>query len=1256
MADPFNIHKGQGGFPGRENKLINRVRKDGQAVGIIVSEGPYSDRTRTYIARVNINGSTTLQIAKSMGVEGSGVVPRYQPGDRVALQFPNTGATNQVLINGPVHEIIGARLPEVAEAIEGENALTQHPDFAANPSANMLNLAEDALVLVGKEIYKDLTDLPKVVDNSNSDSGVSDSPKQKETAIKEEAESFVEESKEQVARTNSLFDPRSGKFLDKRTRLITHNTLDEMAAKQTLRKAELELEEAEEDRRRQEEMNRCLEKRNKEIEEGLEQLQEKIEQAALEALNEFLPGFMQISAGKNGGISVGPFKYNPNTGKVTVAGEDNLGYVAANAGLSLLNQSLPPYLQLCLTKTGVLEVGDYGRFDIDSILEGEPKFDIGPFSMEKNCQLRPAGPGASEEVCSSTVSINGSVASLANNALDELNQGLPEPLHVGFNNEKNKLSVGPVNVDLGSGNVNLNKGKLASVVNQNSKRFFPSPLNLRVSSDFESVSLGPVTYNSEDKSISVLGETIFIQEGKCKKDKAQSQPALTESPQENKKANDAAKSSLPSRPRLSKFPRSRPGSGEGRGASQSCNGQEILENLFDPDIGRRDRDAFRFDTFLESFLDNLFAQNNGYKQYGSPNVGLEAGIITDGETDYLSQVARDLPPGYEVTSYPTVDIPSSALEDLPPSDLAALLASYGIFYAGQLSQALHDLIRHDSILALMDFLAAVGSGTVETVSYNIKADISGFEPAEIVNTRICCEGLQEWLDLVTPPEEGVSSPLNQSSTNSSPPSSEEVLDYPFSLLDWATEVDPENRGIYQSLKQGAVTDAMTELIYQNTGRNIDALGTEYERLRSAVARATFASPRGHDLQEMISIDDLPQKEMAKRSSQPQQPTEEKAEPLVKNLQIIDPYPGEQTELKTGDEVTFRVLANEPIQTVEIQDSGALFAEEKSVNGTSFFFTSRVNAEGTQSLTYKSARFRFYSANRSQTFTLEDFGIDRLRLNDLTPTFSSVNVTYPNNQEAIKCDQTAGLELQARDYSDIEVSSNGLTIDRNNNLSFDLSPKSNCSNLSKGDFNVSVKLRRAANDSQSEKLIEVSVDQETLEIEAITNNEFKSDPEGVRQPINIKFSEPISNLELDSSLPVGESISIEGEDRNWRHTIEFDIDDPPSDEERTYQVKATNMANEVSTHTVNFKITDYLPYSVTIDTRQTLEFTVPEPIQTAFGGFQLFWIYNKKPLSEVSEFSGAFQYRRIDNETFELSPDFQYQYVYGETTFLVETSQ
>lgn len=652
MEQVYGIHKAQGGFVGRQAKTTDKAVKKGQAIGVVMSEGNYSDRSRTYVVNVKMNGSWTQQIAKAIGVVGSGQIPRYKAGDRVLLNFPDTGSTDQITIVGPTNEVTGQGLPKVVNSAGGNrNALPNDPNFDQSPDANVVSQSPNYLELINEPFHKLVSDIELVEDRPDRTRQSAGDSEQMESAIIREAEGFLSEAKQDLSIAQSKFGQTGGyKFLNEGKKLTTHHFLDISSAKVTKKKAELDLEEADIDRKHQEEMNECLEKRNQQIREGLENLREELTDEALEKLNGFLPDFLQVSIDESDEpgeldikkVTVGPFTLNTENGTIDVEREDNLKYKAASKGLSVLNQTLPPYLQVCVKKSGLVGIGDYGKVDLQQLIKGDgldAAVDTEIAGVDVEAQIQDGNVQASIgpfNVNSDSISINDQASSVANQALDGLNQSLPEPLEISVNDGLDNLSLGPFSLDLESFEFSFDKSALSGTLEFLQKRFFPAPFELEISPDFETVSLGPVTWNTDNQRISVLEETIFIDKDQCKKDKAQSNPALTESPREEKKRDSPDKSPLPPIPPLPEPPGPKkplatgdiPTAGEG-----GCNSSDALKNLFEPQEEQTESDAYRFDTPAETDANVILSEEEGYKEYADDNVGNEAGIISDGEFD-----------------------------------------------------------------------------------------------------------------------------------------------------------------------------------------------------------------------------------------------------------------------------------------------------------------------------------------------------------------------------------------------------------------------------------------------------------------------------------------------------------------------------------------------------------------------------------------------------------------------------------------------
>lgn len=1265
MADPINAHKQNRGYPGRNSSNLEKAFVKGNAVGVIETTGSLSDRSRIYKVRVFRGPSKSERIkAKAIGIDGSGLIERYQEGDRVLLIYGNNSKASQPLIVGKVNETQGSSSikENTMKSFVERNNLPNNPDFNARPDSTLFSVPGEFNIYNEEAIFKSSQGVLIEDNQASKDNKGAGNSKQSEDNITEEAEKDLEQAKSNLRISQSYVFGESKYRLGLIKNQDTHSLLNIESAQMSIQAAELDLEEADEERRKQEAMNQCLEERNKKIEEGLENLKEKIlgeaGAAFLDTVNSFLPLEAQIGIemdeeGNITGVSLGPFNYDTESQSLSIGGQ-SVKYTAINSGLSILNQSLPSYLQLCLQKDGTLNVGDYGRFDIDSILEGEPNFDIGPFSMRKECRNVPAGPGASEEQCDTFVGFNDTVYGLANNALDELNSNLPAPLQVGFDRDNNVLSLGPIDLDIAEGNLSLDKASLSRTINRLSKQFLPPSAELNVSSDFEAVSLGSLTYNREDKSISVLGETIYIEESACKKDKAQSKTPLSENAPDGKQRDSADQEILPTVPPLGKQTGGRGSFNRFGRFQQTCNNEDFLKRTFDMARERNQRNSFRSNTFFNRFFDNFFTRLNGFNKYNFPNVGLESGITSDGLWDRLSSPLTK--GSYEQSSFPTYVIDASELENnfgnsvtitTPPAyNLGVILTQYGIYNGGGIAQTVYDFFIDDSVFGLIDMLSHIGNGSVKTISYSIKADFGDITQEEVVSYTLDCKGSVEWFNFCTKDNKNTDTTKSYF-LNQSIPNREEILDFPLSLLDWASEIDPQNQGFYQSLAQGAVTDAMVELIYQKTGRNIDALGKEYERLRSAVAKVTQGSFRGHDYQSPISIQDLDEEEAFSEKSE-FSPSIEKEDFFLKSLELINPY--DKAELKTGDKVTLKGEVEDHIDRVTV--FGEAFSEETfSISNRFFEIEVEIEALELTKPTLKGGRIRV-KGKKGQTYSLSDFGIPPLLLNDLSPSLENYSLDYPEGQSLILEGQKASLSLKARNYDQINLSGEGLRITLLEEGLYEL--ENDKVNFAKGDeIPVVITLTRKANGTKLEKLISVEVEKAGIFLEEVKNNEIRLDIDPLNFPIDLVFNKSLVSLEV-GTINIGQNQFIEGRNKAWRHYIQLSIEDipPEGDKSWQYSLKAQS-SNESASIFIPITVIGFRPFSIPIDTSQTSKFSIPKSITDNFSDYKITWISEDIEIVKVSDFSGdPLEYKEIEDGSLELSPQFRIEYINGETTLRI----
>jgi hypothetical protein len=170
--------------------------------------------------------------------------------------------------------------------------------------------------------------------------------------------------------------------------------------------------------------------------------------AALEALNSFLPDFLQVSM-QDGEIQVGPLVVNSETGQVGFQGQA-FGQLLQKP-LAELNSLLPDFMGLNITAESIGLGGQTLNFsDLQNFASGQSQ-GLGPLdvTMGDDGGLR-VMLGDSEVVNLTQLAVN-QVGNMANGPLSEVNSQLPPGMDISYSigaDGKPIVKIGPLTLDL----------------------------------------------------------------------------------------------------------------------------------------------------------------------------------------------------------------------------------------------------------------------------------------------------------------------------------------------------------------------------------------------------------------------------------------------------------------------------------------------------------------------------------------------------------------------------------------------------------------------------------------------------------------------------------------------------------------------------------------------------------------------------------------------------------------------------------------
>jgi len=149
--------------------------------------------------------------------------------------------------------------------------------------------------------------------------------------------------------------------------------------------------------------------------------------------------------------------------------------------------------------------------------------------------------------------------------------------------------------------------------------------------------------------------------------------------------------------------------------------------------------------------------------------------------------------------------------------------------------------------------------------------------------------------------------------------------------------------------------------------------------------------------------------------------------VILSATFINGYPGSQTELKAGDTFDVSIMTDVSIVSVQVDDYGAFTNGTFVVNGNDVGFTGTIANRGT-SVQNLGMRIRVVKATGSTSgnYLSESQGSvdgkDLVKLNNIFPTATWGNITYPGGQSAIKLGETASVINTLANYNTVLYSS------------------------------------------------------------------------------------------------------------------------------------------------------------------------------------------------------------------------------------------
>lgn len=297
-----------------------------------------------------------------------------------------------------------------------------------------------------------------------------------------------------------------------------------------------------------------------------------------------------------------------------------------------------------------------------------------------------------------------------------------------------------------------------------------------------------------------------------------------------------------------------------------------------------------------------------------------------------------------------------------------------------------------------------------------------------------------------------------------------------------------------------------------------------------------------------------------------------SKPKVLNMEFVNGYPGDQTELKEGDNFDLYIESDTEIANVMIDNSGACKANSFMVNTQTkeTTITTTIADRGTTA-EFRPAKVKVQSPSGSWSdwFTSTEFGSiegkHTVKCNNLYPSINIGDIIYSGNN-ALKTGETATVNNTVSNFDVINYSSPTSELDITYPSSYEqvkeVSYKSGDYNFGVSNFKITA-IRNANNATSSNSAI-VNIDNLDTSLDlSVSSNRLRSSQDGLAHTITINSNKDLGSAPV-LSTPVGSWIGdFSGGPKEWTAKLVIDDSIPKGEYSFSLESATTTTGEDVN---------------------------------------------------------------------------------------------
>ena len=210
------------------------------------------------------------------------------------------------------------------------------------------------------------------------------------------------------------------------------------------------------------------------------------------------------------------------------------------------------------------------------------------------------------------------------------------------------------------------------------------------------------------------------------------------------------------------------------------------------------------------------------------------------------------------------------------------------------------------------------------------------------------------------------------------------------------------------------------------------------------------------------------------------------------------------------------------------------------------------------------------------------------LNNTIPSISVSSVGYPNEQQALKNNESAVIDVVLENTDILETSSSDFNTTLNGNI---ITANLNSNAQSKNSSSLEIIATKSSNQATTTISQSIKIAHKPTEWESVPNEQIRTDIDQTTKSIDLYFNEDILEITLDSIEEVSFDGLVKDTPKHWKLNVNVSDENIHQSSNYAFTIQTYNLARRSNLLDGYFQIKGFFERSYQLNTNQTLELTL-----------------------------------------------------------------